>query len=330
MANDRATHRVVVLALDGVLPFELGIPARIFGAARDASGRGLYTVTTCGVDGRPVVTASDFAITVAHDATALRTADTVVIPPSHTMRALCAGSGLPEEVAAALAEIRPGTRLAAICTSSFVLAAAGLLDGRRVTTHWREAENLRRTFPAVRVDPNVLFVDDGDVLTSAGVTAGVDLCLHIVRRDHGSEVANEVARTCVAPPWRDGGQAQYVQHPVPKTAPTTTAVARAWAADRLDQPIGLAEFAASARMSRRTFTRRFRAETGLSPGEWLTVQRVERVRHLLESTDLPIELLAARTGFGTAESLRQHFRGALGVSPSSYRRTFRGPDLRSR
>ncbi|MDT7583536.1 MAG: hypothetical protein QOE32_1086, partial [Pseudonocardiales bacterium] len=170
-------------------------------------------------------------------------------------------------LAAALAGIRPGTRIVSICTAAYVLAAAGLLDGRPATTHWRDAEHFQRTFPLVKVDPNVLFVDDGDILTSAGVAAGIDLCLHLVRRDHGSEVANQVARRCVVPPWRDGGQAQYIERPVPEPALSTTAATRAWALQRLDHPLPLPELASHARMSVRSFTRRFRAEVGLTPGQ---------------------------------------------------------------
>ncbi len=184
-------------------------------------------------------------------------------------------------------------------------------------------EFFQRLFPRVRVDPDVLFVDDGDVLTSAGVAAGLDLCLHLVRRDHGSAVANAVARRTVVPPYRDGGQAQYVQRPVPDPQLATTKTARAWALERLDRPLTLRELAAQEAMSVRTFTRRFREETGVSPGQWLTQQRVQRARQLLESTDLPVDRVAREAGFGTAASMRAHLQTALGVSPTAYRRTFR-------
>jgi len=308
---------VVVLALDGAIPFELGIPGRIFGAARGPEGEPLYDVITCTADGGPVRTAADFAIAVAHDATALATADTVVIPPF---------AGPYTETPDVLARVRPGTRVMSICTGSFVLAAAGLLDGRRATTHWGEADLFQRLFPQVKLDPEVLFVDDGDVLTSAGAAAGVDLCLHVVRRDHGSEVANRAARRCVVPPWRDGGQAQYIERPVPERHDTGTAPVRAWALERLDRPIALAELAAQAGMSVRTLSRRFREEVGMSPGRWLTRQRIELARQLLESSDLPVDQIARRAGFGTALSLRQHLRAALGVSPIAYRRTFHPQD----
>ncbi|MGW1124274.1 GlxA family transcriptional regulator [Streptomyces sp. NPDC002526] len=316
-------HHVGVLALDGVVPFELGIPARIFGAARDAAGDPLYSVTTCSVDGAPVRTEADYRLTVSHDASLLATVDTVVVPPSHTLGPVRDEGRLPGPLREALAAIRPGTRIVAICTGTYVLAAAGLLDGRPATTHWREAGRLQRMFTTARIDPGVLFVDDGDVLTSAGVAAGIDLCLHIVRRDHGSEIANEVARSCVVPPWRDGGQAQYIRRPVPDPAAPGTASTPAWVMDRLAEPVTLADMAAHARVSVRTFTRRFRDEVGTSPGRWLVRQRVDLARHLLETTDWPVDRVATRSGFGTGVSLRQHLHAALGVTPQAYRRTFR-------
>ncbi|OKI99505.1 AraC family transcriptional regulator [Streptomyces sp. CB01249] len=316
-------HHVGVLALDGVVPFELGIPARIFGAARDAAGDPLYSVTTCSVDGAPVRTEADYRLTVSHDASLLATVDTVVVPPSHRLGPVRDEGRLPGPLREALDAIRPGTRIVAICTGTYVLAAAGLLDGRPATTHWREAGRLQRMFTTARIDPDVLFVDDGDVLTSAGVAAGIDLCLHIVRRDHGSEIANEVARSCVVPPWRDGGQAQYIRRPVPDPAATGTAPTQAWVMDRLAEPVTLADMAAHARVSVRTFTRRFRDEVGTSPGRWLVRQRVDLARHLLETTDWPVDRVATRSGFGTGVSLRQHLHAALGVTPQAYRRTFR-------
>ncbi|MFG2222292.1 GlxA family transcriptional regulator [Streptomyces sp. NPDC048644] len=302
-----APHRVVVLALDGVYPFELGIPARIFGSA----GR-LYEVLTCSADGRPVRTFADFTVTTEHGPEVLATADTVVIPPSE----------VTDEVPEALALIRPGTRLVSICTGSYVLASAGLLDGRPATTHWHMAEEFGRRFPRVRIDPGVLFVDDGDVLTSAGAASGVDLCLHLVRKDHGSKVANQVARACVVPAWRDGGQAQYIERPVPSPSSESTALARTWALGHLHLPLSLAELAGKAQMSGRTFARRFQREVGMSPGRWLTQQRVDRARHLLECSDLSVDRIAGEVGFATAASLRQHLQAAVGVSPLAYRRTF--------
>lgn len=321
-------HRVAVLALDGVIPFELGIPQRIFGRALKAEppgeGEPLYEIVTCSLrPPGPVRTDADFSIMVEHGPEALATADTVVVPASYELGPVYEEGRLTTELAAAFAYIRPGTRMVAICTGGYALAAAGYLDGRPATTHWASADHFQQLFPQVRVDPDVLFIDDGDVLTSAGVAAGIDLCLHIVRRDHGTAVANDVARRTVVPPHRDGGQAQYIQRPLPEPRSATTTGARAWALGRLEQPISLSDLARRESMSVRTFTRRFREEVGVSPGQWLTQQRVERARQLLESSDLSIDQVARDAGFGTATSLRQHVQAALGVSPTVYRRTFR-------
>ncbi|MET9829611.1 helix-turn-helix domain-containing protein [Streptomyces sp. NPDC006385] len=323
-------HRVAVLALDGALPFELGIAHRIFGRPKDARGRHLYEVVTCSIrPPGPVQTDADFAIDVANGPEALATADTVIIPASYELGPVFEEGVLTDELAAALAHIRPGTRLASICTGVYVLAAAGRLDGRPATTHWADAERFQRLFPRVQVDADVLFIDDGDVLTSAGVAAGIDLCLHMVRRDHGTAIANDVARRTVVPPHRDGGQAQYIHRPVPDPQQASTTTARAWALGRLHEPIQLRDMAEQEAMSVRTFTRRFREEVGISPGQWLTQQRVERARYLLESTDLSVDQVARDAGFGTAQSMRQHLQAALGVTPTSYRRTFRAGEADS-
>ncbi|MDT0438083.1 MULTISPECIES: GlxA family transcriptional regulator [Streptomyces] len=323
-APEHRPHRVVVLALDGLLPFELGIPHRVFGRPVDADGRPLYEVVTCSVrPPGPVETDADFTVDVPHGPEALAGADTVVVPASYELGPVFEDGVLTPELAAALALIRPGTRLASICTGVYVLAAAGLLDGRPATTHWADADRLQRLFPRIAVDPDVLFVDDGDILTSAGVAAGIDLCLHMVRRDHGAAVANEVARRTVVPPHRDGGQAQFIRRPVPEPRSASTTAARAWALGRLHEPLQLRDMAAREAMSVRTFTRRFREEVGVSPGQWLTGQRVERARQLLESTDLSVDRVARDCGFGTAQSMRQHLQAVLGVTPTAYRRTFR-------
>ncbi|WP_067450436.1 GlxA family transcriptional regulator [Actinomadura macra] len=315
-------HRVVVLALEGVYPFELSIPIRIFGSAASATGEPLYEVLTCGLDGKPVRTKADFSISVDHGAEAIETADTLIIPPF--------GRGPEDEIdwfppplADTFARLRPGTRIVSICTASYALAAAGLLDGRPATTHWNQAAAFQRMYPQVKVDPDVLFVDDGDVLTSAGVAAGIDLCMHIVRRDHGSEAANRVARQCIVPPWREGGQAQFIERPIPEPSAATTSATREWALARLHRPPTLTELADHARMSVRTFSRRFRDEVGMTPGQWLTQQRIELARRLLETTDLPVDRIAEEAGFGTSASLRQHLVATIGVPPSTYRHTFR-------
>ncbi|KOU61763.1 AraC family transcriptional regulator [Streptomyces sp. MMG1533] len=314
MRHVERVERVAVLALDGVYPFELGIPSRIFGAAGSR-----YEVLTCTVDGRPVRSNADFSIGVEHGPEILATADTVVIPAVSPSRVT---DELPDEVTAALAYIRPDARIVSICTGAFVLAAAGLLDGRKATTHWHLADRFRRMFPNVDLDPDVLFVDDGRILTSAGAASGVDVCLHLVRQDHGSELANFVARCCVVPPFRDGGQAQYIQQPVPEQGAASTAATRAWALERLGEPLTLADLAGHARMSLRTFARRFGEEVGLSPGRWLIQQRLARARHLLEASDLSVDQIAGQVGFATGASLRQHLHASIGVSPQAYRRTF--------
>ncbi|MET8405397.1 helix-turn-helix domain-containing protein [Streptomyces sp900116325] len=313
-------HRVAVLALDGAYPFELGIPARILGAAD-----GHYEIVLASVDGRPVATNAGFSVTPQHGPDVLEWADTVIVAPVDPLRLT---RELPKEVSAALARIKPGTRIASICTGGFVLAAAGLLDGRPVTTHWECAPLFRKWFPHIRLDEDVLFVDDGDLLTSAGAASGVDLCLHLIRTDHGAELANRAARRCVVPPFRDGGQAQYIERPVPDDPGTSTSATRQWALQRLDEPLALPEMAQHAHMSLRTFARRFRDETGLPPRQWLIKQRLDRARHLLESSGLTVDQIAADVGFATAASLRQHLSAELGVSPLAYRRTFQAADAR--
>jgi transcriptional regulator GlxA family with amidase domain len=316
-------HRIAVFALDGVIPFELGIPLRIFGGARSVEDdRNLYEVVTCSLAPGSVRTDADFAIVVEHGLEALAEADTVVVPASHELGPVYDEGVLTAPLAAAFAQVRPGARTVSICTGSFLIAAAGLLDGRPATTHWSSADHFQRLFPRIKVDPDVLYVDDGDVLTSAGVAAGIDLCLHIVRRDFGTAVANAVARRTVIPPHREGGQAQYIRRPLPESQMAGTERARAWALRRLDEPLTLRQLAERESMSVRTFTRRFREEVGMSPGQWLTQQRVEHARHLLESTDLGVDQVARQAGFGTAASMRQHLQVALGVSPTAYRRTF--------
>jgi transcriptional regulator GlxA family with amidase domain len=319
-------HRIAVLVRHGVVPMELGVVHQLFRTAVAADGALLYEVLTCAPGGPGEVrTDSDYTLTVAHGPEALAEADTVIVPATHWPDETEIIGGLPPAVAAALDRIRPGTRIASVCTGAFVLAAAGLLDGRRATTHWMSAGQFARLYPAVKVDQDVLYTDEGDVLTSAGEAAGIDLCLHMIRCDHGSAVANAVARRAVVPPHRDGGQAQFIERPVPREADATTAPARIWALDHLGEPLSLRELADRASMSVRTFTRRFRDETGVSPAQWLAQQRVERARQLLEDTDLPVDRIAAEAGFGTAASLRQHLSAALGVSPTSYRSTFRYP-----
>ncbi|WP_030543408.1 GlxA family transcriptional regulator [Streptomyces albus] len=318
-------HPVAVLVRPGLIPMELGVVHQLFGRAESPDGEPLYEVVTCAPEPGDIRTDADFPVRVGCGPEALAEARTVIVPASRDDDEVHAAGRLSPATAAALTRIGPGTRIASVCTGAFVLAAAGLLNGRPATTHWKAAARFRELFPDVGLDPGVLYTDDGDVLTSAGEAAGIDLCLHMIRRDHGAAVTASLARHTVVPPHREGGQAQYVPRPVPEPRVSSTAPARAWAEEQLGRPIALRELAARSSMSVRTFSRRFREETGLTPVQWLTRRRVERARELLEETDLPVDRIAAEAGFGTGASLRQHLRAALGVSPSAYRATFRGP-----
>jgi transcriptional regulator GlxA family with amidase domain len=315
---------VAVLAIGEVIPFDLTIPGQIFHAARPSDHVPLYETRVCSLDGGPVACAAGFTVQPEHDAAALAWADTVVIPGTHGIGPVDDGV-IGDDLAGLLRDTARHARMMSICTGAFVLAATGLLDDRPATTHWLHAERFRRFYPRVRLDPDVLFVDDGDLLTSAGNAAGLDLCLHVVRRDFGSAAANRAARRTVVAPWRDGGQAQFIERPLPDSDGAGTGRTRQWALEHLDEPLDLATLAAHARMSIRTFTRRFRAETGMSPAAWLLGQRVRRARHLLEATDLPVEQVARKAGFGSAVALRQNLHQAIGVSPLAYRRTFHSP-----
>jgi transcriptional regulator GlxA family with amidase domain len=316
-------HRIAVLLLPPVVGFDATIAPTLFGGATDAAGEPLYDVVTCALAAGPVVSTNGFALLPTAGPEALATADTVVVPGTRYAPARVEGR-LPPEVTQALGRIRPDARLVSICTGAFVLAAAGLLDGRPATTHWQFADELRRLRPAVRVDENVLFVDDGDVLTSAGLAAGIDLCLHIIRRDHGAHVANAVARYCVVPPWREGGQAQFIDRRVPTDTGASTAATREWALEHLDEALTVQQLARHARMSPRTFNRRFREETGQAPGTWVRNRRIDHARELLESRDLPVDEVARLSGLGSGGNLRHHLRRGVGMSPSSYRKTYQG------
>jgi transcriptional regulator GlxA family with amidase domain len=308
-------HHVVALALPPVVAFDLSVPAQVFGRYESP-----YTFEACGPQRGLVQTTTGFSVHVDRGLEALADADTVIVPgfdpPAWEP---------PDDVLDALrAAHARGARVGSICTGAFALAAAGLLDGRRATTHWAHAQRLARMHPEVEVDPGVLYIDEGDVVTSAGVAAGIDLCLHLVRRDVGAEAANAVARQIVVAPHRDGGQAQFVDAPLPSADERGLAPTRAWALDRLRDPLTVAAMARHAGCSERSFARRFRAETGTTPLQWLLRERVLHARRLLEATDLPVEDVACEAGFGTAASLRTHFRRSTATSPVAYRRTFRG------
>ena len=312
-------HRVAILALPSVVPFDLGVPVQVFGYRRDDLGARRYRAVVCGARRGRVPTSGGFDLTVAHGLEALADADTIVVPGIDDL-------ALPIARAAtrALAEAHArGARVVSICTGAFVLAAAGLLDGRSATTHWLDAPAFRERFPRVALDPDVLYVDEGSVLTSAGIASGIDLCLHVVRRDHGAAVANAVARRLVVAPHRSGGQAQFVAQPVAAPSGAALEHTRSWLLARLDEPVTVARMAEHAGVPLRTFARRFRAETGASPLHWLLRQRLLAARQLLEESDLPVARVAERCGMGSAVSLRAHFRRELGTSPLAYRRAFR-------
>ncbi|WP_182903092.1 GlxA family transcriptional regulator [Microbispora sp. H10830] len=306
-------HRVAVLALPGVLPLDLGIPAQAFGTGPH------YQVTVCADPSAGPVRSGGFTVATPAGLEALRDADTVVVPGYQDPEA-----PLP---AAALRAIRSaylrGARLVSICTGAFALAATGLLDGRPATTHWRQTALLQRLYPRVDVRPNRLYVDDGDILTSAGVTAGVDLCLHIIRRDHGAAAANARARALVAPPQRSGGQAQFIERFRPDARGDGLAPIRGWMLDNLARRQTVDELAHRAHMSRRTFIRRFQQETDTSPMAWLTAARIDWARELLETTTAPVEQVAHLSGLGSPAAFRAAFHRHVGTSPANYRATFR-------
>ncbi|HYZ68565.1 MAG TPA: helix-turn-helix domain-containing protein [Mycobacterium sp.] len=316
-------HRVAVLLLPPVVGFDAAIAPTLFSSATDVDGNPLYDVVTCGLAAGPVAATTGFDLLPGAGPEVLATADTVVIPGTRYPPARVDGVLAPD-AAAALALIRAGTRLVSICTGAFVLAAAGLLDGRPATTHWKFADAMRRLHPDVLLDETVLFVDDGDLLTSAGLAAGIDLCLHIIRSDHGAQAANAVARYCVVPPWREGGQAQFIDRQVPAPDHFSTAATREWALKHLDGELTVQRLARHAKMSARTFNRRFRQETGQAPGAWIRSRRLDRARELLESRALPIDEVARLSGLGSGGNLRHHLRRGVGMSPSSYRKVYQG------
>jgi transcriptional regulator GlxA family with amidase domain len=310
-------HRVVALCLDGLVAFDLTAPAQAFGLATRPGGEPLYEFSTCSLGGAEVRSTSGFGVSPQAGLGALRRADTIVVPGYAGILA-----PPPEPALAALgAAGRRGARVLSVCTGAFALAHAGLLDGRRATTHWGWAGELAARFPAVEVDPEVLFVDEGAVLTSAGLSAGIDLSLHVIRRDFGAACGERVARHMVAAPHRDGGQAQFFKPAV--VAEGSLEPTRRWILTRLAEPLDVAAMAGHAGVSPRTFARRFREETGTTPLQWLLTQRVLEARRLLEESDQPIEAVAWSSGFGNAASLRDHFRRATATTPTAYRRSFR-------
>ncbi|KAA2245985.1 helix-turn-helix domain-containing protein [Solihabitans fulvus] len=309
-------HTVALALSDGVPLFELAAPCAIFGGRRAESAESWYEFVVCGQRGARVD--RWFTAATEHTYEDLVAADTVIVPACHDSQ----HRPPADLVAAVRAAHDNGARIVSICTGAFVLAEAGLLDDRRAATHWLYASMLAARYPAVTVDPAVLYVDEGDVLTSAGKAAGTDLCLHVVRRDHGAAAANQIARRLVTAPHREGGQAQYSALSVPRSAQDDLAPVLDWAIENLDQPITVEELAAKARLGTRTLNRHFHARLGTNPLQWLHNQRIRRAQELLEQTDLAVDTVARRSGFGTGAALRRHFRRALDTSPDAYRRTF--------
>ncbi|MFI0899933.1 GlxA family transcriptional regulator [Streptomyces sp. NPDC020983] len=309
-------RRVVVIAAPPVSLFNLAVPDMLF-ARVQVDGAPGYEVELCTPDPGAVGTTGATEVVIRSGLDAVEGADTVILP----------GTGSREEpdpriLAAVRRAAAAGARIASICSGAFLLAEAGLLDGRRATTYWMLTDEFGRRYPTVDVQPDVLFVQDGQLLTSSGYAAGIDLCLHIVRTDFGAAVANSVARHALVAPVRCGGQAQFTETPLPPETGTSFAATRAWAMTRLDQPLTLTDLARHASVSVRTLNRRFRAETSLSPLQWLLHQRIQRARELLETTALPVDQVARASGLGTADSLRQHLTRRVGLTPSDYRAAF--------
>ncbi len=312
-------HTVAVLALDGVVAFDLATPLEVFGRARLPGGDAAYRVRVCAPADE--VDAGAFALRLTWRLDALAEADTIILPG-------LADPAMPilQEVLVALrAAAGRGARIASICVGTFTLAATGLLDGLRATTHWLAADALARRYPRVEVDPDVLFVDNGQLLTSAGAAAGLDLCLHLIRRDHGAAVAADAARTSVMPLERAGGQSQFIAHAPPIPDGATLEPLLRWLDENAHRELTFGQIAARAGLSPRTLNRRFRDQTGTTPLQWLHRARLRRAQCLLETTGLPVERIAAQVGFGSPTTFRDRFRRLVGTSPHAYRRAFRSP-----
>ena len=316
--KDRDPRRVVALAYDGLCTFEFGIVVELFGLRRRNLGVEWYDFEVCSAERGPIRATGGIRVEARRGLRCFEQAGTIVIPGWRD-----ADEPPPQPLVRALRSAHAaGARLVSICSGVFVLAATGLLDGKRVTTHWRYVDRLRARFPKVRVEPDVLYVDEGSILTSAGSAAGIDLCLHIVRCDYGAEIANEIARRLVMPPHREGGQAQYVREPMPSAGTGGLAPLMQWAQSHLDKTLQVEDLARKAAMSPRTFARRFGEQTGTTPHQWLTYQRLLAAQRRLETTVESIDQVAEAVGLQTAATLRQHFSRVLGTTPTAYRRQF--------
>jgi AraC family transcriptional regulator, transcriptional activator FtrA len=312
--------RVAVLVFDRISPFELGVLCEVFGTDRTDDGFPAYDFALCSIDGGPIRTSSGFTIQPHAGLSPLETADLVAVP-AHPI-----ATNVPQAATDALRRAHErGAWVLSVCSGAFLLGQAGLLDGRRATTHWRYAADLAAQYPTAQVVPDALYVQDGRIITSAGTAAGIDACLHLVRQEHGAGVATKLARRMVVPPHRAGGQAQFIESPMPEAMSCETLQPLLeWLLLHLDEPLTVEDLAQRSHMAPRTFARRFRAETGASPHDWLTHQRVLFARRLLEETDLTVEAVAMRAGFGDAATLRHHFSKRAGTTPQHYRQTFRG------
>lgn len=311
-------HLVAAAVVDGANPFELSVACEVFGLVRPEFGVEWYDFALCVPDGK-VRLSGGLALDTGHGLDTLAAADTIIVPHGAPH-----GQADPRVVAAVRAAHERGARLVSFCSGAFTLAEAGVLNGRRATTHWLFVDLFRRRFPQVRLDPNVLFVDEGQVFTSAGSAAGIDLSLHLVRQDYGAKVARMLAKRLVVPPHRDGGQAQFIDPAhEPRVDGGELAALLDWLQEQLHRDVTVAEMAAQVAMSPRTFARRFREQTGTTPFRWVRGQRLQRAQELLEASTLDIEQVARRTGFGTAANLREHFRREFDTTPSDYRRAFK-------
>ncbi|MFI5674987.1 GlxA family transcriptional regulator [Streptomyces cellulosae] len=314
---------VAAVVLDGVNPFELGVICEVFGTDRSDDGLPVYDFAVASAEGPTLSSRAGFSMRFEHGLERLESADLIAVPAAagYETRAF------PPELLDALRRgVDRGARVLSVCSGVFVLAAAGLLDGRRCTVHWHHADELARAYPRLTVEPDVLYVDEDPVITSAGTAAGIDACLHIVRKEQGPQVANKIARRMVVPPHRDGGQAQYIERPLPVSSCDTVGEVLVWMQEHLDEEVTVEQLAELAHMAPRTFARRFQQETGTTPYRWILRQRVLLAQRLLEATDETVDAIAGRTGFGNAAALRHQFVRAVGTTPNAYRRTFRGPE----
>ncbi|MEU6146348.1 helix-turn-helix domain-containing protein [Streptomyces sp. NPDC047081] len=314
---------VAAVVLDGVNPFELAVVCEVFGTDRSDDGLPEYDFAVASAEGPVLNTRAGFSMQVEHGLERLEEADLIAVPAGARFES----REFPPELLESLRRaVDRGARVLSVCSGVFVVAAAGLLDGRRCAVHWHHAEELARAYPGLTVEPDVLYVDEEPVITSAGTAAGIDACLHIVRKEQGPEVANKIARRMVVPPHRDGGQAQYIERPLPKNSCDTVGEVLVWMERHLDEDVTVEQLAERAHMSPRTFARRFQQETGTTPYRWILRQRVLQAQRLLEATDETVDAIAGRTGFGNAAALRHQFVQAIGTTPHAYRRTFRGPE----